>query len=171
VDEVSKAPTPEFSAPVPIDPSHNLSGFDCGKPLLDDWLRHRGLGNEGRFSRSYVVTAGSTVAGYYSIAAGAVVHDGAPPKLKRNAPDPIPTIVLGRLAVDRQFQGFGLGASLLHDALQRSLAISQAIGARAVIVHAIDPEAAAFYAAYEFQAFPQSALTLFLTIEKIAKAL
>ena len=86
-------------------------------------------------------------------------------------PDPIPVMILARLAIDRQFQGRGLGSALLKDALSRMIAASKIVGARAVLVHAIDEEAVSFYAAFGFKSFPGDARTLFLPIESIAASL
>lgn len=111
------------------------------------------------------------IVGYYTLAAGAARRAELPPKLARNIPDPTPLMLLARLAVDRSRQGSGLGAGLLRDALKRVLAAQTIIGARAVLVHAIDPQAAAFYGKYGFVEFPSGSRTMFLPIETIARAL
>jgi len=160
-----------FAAPVPIAEIHDASRFDCGKDALNDWIRSRAARSEGRSSRCYVVCRGATVAGYYSLSTGAVAHAGAPRGMRHNLPDPTPVMVIGRLAVDREFQGHGIGAGMLKDALSRILLASKSIGARAVIVHAIDAEAVPFYLRYDFKAFPGEARTLWLPIDSIARAL
>lgn len=162
------------SAPEPIADTHDLSRFDCGKDALNDWLRFRALQSEGRSSRCYVVCERRVVVGYYSLSTGAVMHTGAkgraPRALRANLPDPTPVMVLGRLAVDKDFHGRGIGKGLLKDALQRALAASRVIGARAVIVHAIDDEVVPFYAECGFKPFPGEARTLFLAMEAVERA-
>jgi GNAT superfamily N-acetyltransferase len=116
-------------------------------------------------------TASSTdVIGYYSIATGGVTHDEGPPSsLKRNMPNPIPVVILGRLAVDKGFQGSGIGSALLQDALRRSLSLHTQVGFAAVIVHAIDDEAKAFYIKYGMREFPRANKTLYIPVETIIK--
>src|SRR5258707_7778339 len=98
----------EIGPPEKLSAEHDAAEFDSTEPLLDDWLRRRALHNEASgASRTYVVCAGRKVAGYYSLAAGAIAHTSAPGRIKRNMPDPIPVIVLGRLAVDKAWQGKG----------------------------------------------------------------
>jgi GNAT superfamily N-acetyltransferase len=160
-----------FSAPAPITASHNVSNFDCGKVELNDWLRNRAVKNDGQASRCFVVCEDRSVVGFYALAAGAVRHDQVPGALKRNMPDQIPVIVLGRMAVDRNYQGQKLGDALLKDALKRTLSVAADIGARAVLVHAIDKEVVPFYTQYGFKPFPEGELTLFLSIKELAAAL
>lgn len=161
----------KLSAPVPLTADHDVSDFDCGEPVLDDWLRRRALDNESRFSRTYVVCEGRRVAGYYAIAAGAVERAAAPGKVRRNAPDAIPVSVIGRLAVSRAHAGRGLGGDLLADALRRIAAASRSIGIGAVIVHAKDEEAKRFYlACAEFIESPADSRMLFLPIETVVAA-
>jgi GNAT superfamily N-acetyltransferase len=153
-----------------------VGAFDCGKQPLNDFLRKRALGNEGKASRTYVVTAVSgefagEVVAYYTLAAGAVRLEESPKKLSRNMPNPLPVMVLGRLAVDTRFEGRGIGKAMLREAMQRVLRASQGIGARALVVHAIDDEALAFYARFGFQPFPPGSRTVWLPIETIAAAL
>lgn len=163
---------PLYEAPRPISPDDRLAGFDCGRPALNDFLRKRALKNEGKASRTYVVSssAGEVVA-FYTLATGAVEHDGAPGALKRNMPNPLPVMVLGRMAVDLAHVRKGLGKAMLREAMQRVLEASRTIGARALIVHAIDDDAITFYTPFGFQAFPTGSRTLFLPIETIAAAL
>jgi len=154
--------------PEPIAPHHDLTGFSCGRPSLDDWLKQRALKSEGRSARTYVVAEEGKVVAFYCFAAGAVTHASAPKSLQRNMPDPLPVILLGRLAVDLTQQGRRIGRAMLVDALKRALQVSQQIGARAVMVHAIDEAAARFYQAAGFTRFPLESMTLFLTMESIA---
>ncbi|MCW3847511.1 GNAT family N-acetyltransferase [Sphingomonas sp. LB-2] len=157
-----------LSAPVPLADHHDTSGFDCGVPVLNDWLAQRALKNEGRFSRTYVVCEGDRVAGYFCISAGAVERGAAPGKVRRNAPDAIPVSVIGRLAVDRTWAGRGLGADMLSDALRRIAVASQSIGIGAVLVQAKDERAKEFYlACAEWVEYPGDSRTLFLPIETV----
>src|SRR3546814_8533592 len=148
IDGTTDRPQPRLSAPVPLTAEHDLSDFDCGEPVLNDWLRHRALKNESRFSRTYVVCEHHQVVGYFCISAGAVERATAPGKVRRNAPNTIPVSVIGRLAVSRHHAGKGLGADLLSDALRRIALASQSIGIGAVLVHATDDEAKRFYLRY-----------------------
>lgn len=161
---------PEFrlSAPTPLTAEHDLSAFDCGEPALNDWLRHRALKNESRFSRTYVVCDDNRVIAFVSISAGAVERAAAPGKVRRNAPDTIPVSVIGRLAVSRTHAGKGLGADILSDALRRIAIASQSIGIGAVLVHAKDDSAKRFYMrCAEFIEYPEDSRTLFLPIETV----
>jgi GNAT superfamily N-acetyltransferase len=157
-----------LSAPVPLTADHDLTQFDCGDAALGDWLRHRALKNESRFSRTYVVCAGKRVAGFYCIAAGSVERADTPGRVRRNAPDAVPVSVIGRLAVDRDFARQGLGADLLSDALRRIALASQTFGIAAVLVQAKDEAARAFYLnCAEFLELPEDSRTLFLPIETV----
>jgi len=145
-----------------------MSRFSCGREALDDWLKNKALKSEGRSARTYVVCEGQTVVvGYYCLAMGAVARDGAPARVRRNAPDPVPVVIVGRLAVDRKFARRGIGGGMLRDAFQRILRVSGEVGCRAVLVHAIDDEAAQFYAKYGFIAFPADTRTMFLALDTL----
>lgn len=161
----------KLSAPVPLTADHDLSDFDCGMPVLNEWLKHRALKNESRFSRTYVVCHGNRVVAYFCISAGAVERSAAPGKVRRNAPDTIPVSVIGRLAVSRDHAGRGLGADLFSDALRRIAVASKSIGIGAVLVHAKDDQAKRFYmACAEFIEYPADSHTLFLPIETVIAA-
>ena len=158
-------------APEPISAAHDLSQFDCGVPVLDDWLRQRALRNESRFSRTYVVCEGARVVGFYCISAGAVERARVPGKLRRNAPESVPVAVIGRLAVVREFAGKGLGADLLADALRRIAGAAGVIGIAAVLVQAKDEAAKAWYLRQaEFMAFPEDGRVLWLPVEMVVGA-
>lgn len=165
-----------YAAPRAIEADHSIADFDCGKQALNDWLKQRALKNEGKASRTYVVCsaagedAGSVIA-YYTLAMGAVAHDDAPSWAKRNMPNPIPVTVLGRLAVDAKHHGKGLGQAMMKEAIQRTLEASRTIGARALIVHAIDDEAIGFYVPFGLQRFPADSRTMFLPIETLVESL
>ncbi|RBP12291.1 acetyltransferase (GNAT) family protein [Roseiarcus fermentans] len=160
-----------LSDPVALAAEHDCSTFDCGEPALNDWLRHRALNNESRFSRTYVVCEGARVVAFVSIAAGAVERAAAPGKIRRNAPDTIPVSVIGRLAVSRDHAGKGLGADMLADALRRIAIASQSIGIGAVLIHAKDEAAKRFYMrCAEFVEYPADSRTLLLPIETVVAA-
>ena len=168
IDDSPDHPDPRLSAPVPLTAEHDLSAFDCGEPALNDWLRHRALKNESRFSRTYVVCAGNRVVGYFCISAGSVERGAAPGKVRRNAPDLIPVSIIGRLAVSLDHAGKGLGMDLLSDALRRIAVASQSIGIGAVLVQAKDEAAKRFYLrCAEFIEYPEDSRTLFLPIETV----
>jgi GNAT superfamily N-acetyltransferase len=164
-------PKAKLTAPAHLTANHDLTDFDCGEPVLNDWLRLRALKNESRFSRTYVVCDGSRVVAYFCISAGAVERAAAPGKVRRNAPDAIPVSVIGRLAVSRAYAGRGLGADILSDALRRIAVASQSIGIGAVLVQAKDERARRFYrACAEFIEYPADTRTLFLPIETVIAA-
>jgi GNAT superfamily N-acetyltransferase len=157
-----------LTAPEAINIGHDLSQFDSGVPVLDDWLRQRALRNESRFSRTYVVCEGARVAGFYCISAGSVERARVPGKLRRNAPESVPVAVIGRLAVDRGYAGRGLGADLLADALRRIAGAASVIGIAAVLVQAKDETAKAWYLRQaEFMAFPEDGRVLWLPVEMV----
>ncbi|ABD87170.1 GNAT family N-acetyltransferase [Rhodopseudomonas palustris] len=163
---------PDHSPPVPLTAQHDRSAFDCGVAALNEWLWHRALNNQSRFSRTYVVCGGKRVVGYFCISAGAIERAKAPGKLRRNAPDSIPVSVIGRLAVSRDHAGQGLGADMLADALRRIAVASQSIGIAAVLIHAKDEAAKRFYLkCAEFIEYPTDSRTLFLPIETVVAAL
>lgn len=156
----------EVSRPSPLSEAHDCSRFDSGSPQLDAWLRERALRNQGAgASRTYVACEGTRVVAFYSLARGAVAHREAPGKLRRNMPDPIPVLVLGRLAVDRAFQGRGLGRALLKDAILRTLQAAAIAGIRAILVHAKDDNALRFYERLGFLASPTNPRTLALPLQ------
>ena len=157
--------TPKLSPPENLSPRHDLSEFRCGEPALDDWLRRRAAQNEASgASRTYIVRAGKRVAGFYSLAVGAVAHDGLSGRVKRNMPDPVPVMILGRLAVDESFQRQGIGPALLADAIYRTVQAAAIAGIRALLVHAISERATRFYEAYGFRASPLDPMTLTITL-------
>jgi GNAT superfamily N-acetyltransferase len=160
-----------LTAPEKLRADHDLSQFDCGEPALDDWLRRRALPNEeSGASRTYVVCAGPRVVGYYALAVGAVAHGEAPGRVKRNMPDPVPVMIIGRLAIDRDFQGKKIGPGLLRDAVLRTLQAADIAGVRALLVHAISERARKFYEDCGFIASPVDPLTLMITVAEAVRA-
>lgn len=158
--------TSEVRAPEPLTAAHVVDGFDCGVRELNDWLQRRALANQFTgATRSFVATdQDQRVLGYYALAAGAVMREDATAAVRNNMPDPVPVIVLARLAVDLNQQGRRLGAALLQDAVQRVAGISGQVGARALLVHALDERAADFYRHYGFQDSPIQSMTLMLRL-------
>lgn len=159
----------QFSAPAPLLASHRLEEFECGEAVLDEWLKRRAMANQvSGASRTFVVAdQDNRVYGYYAMAAGAVSHQMATSPVRRNMPDPVPVMVLARLAVDLRAQGMKLGASLLQDAVNRAVAVSHNTGVRAMLVHAIHDNAKHFYEHYGFQASPLHPLTLMLRLNNV----
>jgi predicted N-acetyltransferase YhbS len=154
---------PAVSAPEHLTAQHDISAFDSGVPELDTWLKRRALQNEASgASRTYVVSAGGRVVGYYALATGAVAQQEATGKVRRNMPEPIPVMVIGRLAVDREHQGKGIGSALLKDALLRTLNAASIAGIRAVLLHAISGDAKRFYEKAGFSASPVDPMTMMM---------
>lgn len=161
-----------ISKPAVLKDGHFVEQFDCGVNVLNIWLsRHGKRAQENRTARTFVVCRGKQVKGYYSLAAGSVLHKDAVGKLKRNTPDPVPVIILARLAVDLSEQDAGLGRSLLADAMRRAGQATKTIGARALIVHAINDQVIDFYKAHGFQDLMPDAPTLFIPISTVLKNL
>ena len=165
-------PPGEIGPPEKLSAAHDLSGFDSGEPVLDDWLRRRALRNEeSGASRTYVVCAGKRVIGYYSLAVGAVAHSAAPGRVRRNMPDPVPAMVLGRLAIDRSYQGTGIGTGLLRDAVLRTMQAAEIAGIRVILVHAISEAAKRFYEKHGFVTSPVDPLTVMITVTEAVRML
>jgi GNAT superfamily N-acetyltransferase len=154
-----------------VNSSHGLADFRSGVPVLDDWLKRRALQNqETGATRTFVVCRESRVVAYHALASGGVAIVQAPGRFRRNMPDPIPVAVLARLAIDRTFQGQGLGRLLVADAIRRVLYAADAIGIRGILVHAISEDAAAFYTAVGFDPSPLDPLILMITLSDARKA-
>ena len=155
-----------LSAPSPLGDQHRLDDFQCTAPELTRWLLERARPNQASgASRCFVVCDGQQdVVGYYALAAGAVSHAHAPGRIRRNMPEPIPVIVLGRLAVHVDRVGQGIGQGLLKDAVRRTLQASEQVGARALLCHATDDVAKAFYLQHGFIESPIHGLTVLLPL-------
>ena len=161
-----------LSPPERLNADHDLTQFSCGEPSLDHWLRNRALQNEKTgASRTYVVCAGSCVVGYYALAAGAVAHTEATSRAERNMPDPVPVILIGRLAMDSRFQSRGIGADLLRDAVLRTLQAAEIAGIRAILVSAISANAKTFYEKFGFISSPANPQTLMITVTEASRML
>ncbi len=166
------APHGRINPPEKHSLEHDLSQFHSGEPTLDDWLRRRARQNEeSGASRTYVACMGKRVVGYYALAVGAVAHAGAPGRVRRNMPDPVPVMVIGRLAVDQAVQGQAIGPALLRDAVLRTLQAGEIAGIRAILVHAISERAKGFYERWGFTSSPLEPMTLMITVAEARKAL
>ena len=163
----------EITAPILLSREHETSYFDCGNPTLNEWLIKRALKNqENGASRTFVICeGGKNVVGFYALATGSVERDLATGNFSRGMPEPIPVIVIGRLAIDQSCQGKRLGAALLKDAMLRTLAILKNVGVRGILVHAISDDAKSFYLKYGFQESLIEPMTLLLSVKNIRKHL
>ncbi len=155
----------KIAPPELLTKDHLISSFDSGDLSLNTWLRKNGLKNqETGASRTFVVHINNTVVGYYCLATGSVMHHQSPGKIKRNMPNPIPIIVLGRLAVDITVQNQGIGKGLLKDALLRTKIVSYDAGVKALLVHALSLNACNFYKRFGFIESPIDEMTLMLSL-------
>jgi len=164
--------TDALSAPVLLNETHDGAAFDSGEPVLDDWLRRRAWSNQqAAASRTYVVcpVGSQRIIGYFALSMGQILAQDVTGAMRRNMPNPIPALVLGRLAIDRAWQGRGLGRALLADVVRRALRASIEVSARLVLVHAISPAAEAFYLRHGFTRLPLEAPTLALDLVKLQK--
>lgn len=159
-----------LSTPEPIAARHDVSEFSCGKPVLDRWLKARALPNQQKgFTAVIVVHEDNRVVGYYGLAPTAVVPGRLPRSIRTGQPpDPVPCLLLGQLATDERWKGRGIGTGLVKHALQRCVAAASLIGGRALLVNAVDGEAAAFWLRRGFIASKDDPLVLFRAIFDIA---
>jgi predicted N-acetyltransferase YhbS len=161
----------KFTEPSLLTAEHDVSGFRCGDDSLDEWLRRYALTNQASGSaRTFVSCLDDRVCGYYALASGAVSRASAPARVAKAMPEPVPVLLLARLAVDRAVQGRGLGWRLLRDAVLRTLQVADHVGVRALLAHSLDQAAADFYARYDFQPSPTDPLHMVLLL-KDARAL
>lgn len=164
--------TGQFTGPAPLDDDHPLATFNSGEPELDEWLVQRAWRNQqAGFSRTYVTTDGEHVVGYHSVSAFAVLRSNATGRARRQAPIHIPAILLGRLAVDRECQGIGLGAGLLRHAMELTVAASETVGVRLLVVTALHPAAAHFYERFGLTQSPTNPLDLMITVADIKSSM
>ena len=149
-----------LTPPAPIETGHDVSAFNSGVTSLDEWLQKRALKNEkASASRTYVTCDKNRVVGYYCLSAGAIALQESPKKMARNMPDPIPVLVMGRLAIDKGYQNKGLGKALLLDAARRTLQAGEIAGVAALLVHALSEEAKRFYISRGFVECPVQPMT------------
>ena len=162
-----------LSAPEPLNAVHDLTTFSCGRPSLDHWLKTRALANQQRgFTVVMVVHDEGRVVGYYGLAPTSIVPSFLPRSIRTGQPpNPVPCLLLGQLATDLAWAGKGIGSGLLLHALTRSVAGAQLIGGRALVVTALDEEAAGFWGRRGFLASKDDPLTLFRSMADIAKSL
>ena len=162
-----------ISSPEPLTPAHDLDDFSCGKPSLDRWLKTRALSNQEKgFTAVIVVHEMYRVVGYYGLAPTAIVPSLLPRSIRTGQPpDPVPCLLLGQLATDRNWTGKGIGSGLLKHALQRCVNAASLIGGRALIVNAVDTEAAAFWERRGFMPSKDDPLILFRSIADIAASM
>jgi len=158
-------------APEPLGAGHDVSGFDCDVPSLNTWLQRRASANQASgASRTFVACEGPAVVAYYALASSAVAPATATGRVRRNMPDPMPVVVLGRLAVATTHHGQGLGRALFQDAALRVIHAADAIGIRAMIVHALSSQAQAFYLGLGLEPSPLDPMTLMVTVADLRAA-
>jgi len=161
-----------LTSPEPLTTDHQIDTFDCGVPELNDWLKKRARNNQKEdASRTYVVADGEKVVGYYALSAASINSVAVPGQFRRNMPNPIPVLLLGRLAVDLSCEKIGLGRALFKDGAKRAMSAADIVGIRGLIVHAISNEAKAFYLAVGFDQSPLEPMTLMVTMADLRAAL
>ena len=154
--------------PEPITAAHRLDMFDSGEAPLDAWLRRRAPRNHASgASRCFVIAERDVVVGYYTLSAGSIGHEAAPKAMRRNMPDPLPVLLLGRLAIDRRHQNLGLGQALLRDAMLRSVNVAHETGVFAILLHALSEPAKRFYLSRGFVESPLQPMTLMMTLQTV----
>ena len=162
----------KIDCPQLLTSEHNVSDFKSKSEPLNKWLKEKALKNhQGDTARTYVVTIENQVIGYYCLATSSVTHLIATSKAKRNAPDPIPCMLIGRLAVNIDWEGRGIGSGLLRDAIFRTLNVAEIAGIRCILVHAKDEESKNSYLKHRFQESPIQPLTLMMTLKDIRASL
>lgn len=162
-----------YSRPEPIRGKHDAEGFCCGEEALDNWLhRHARHAEAAGSARTFVTMDDDRLVGYYALALGQVEPDDATERLLKGQPSkrPVPVLLIARLAVDRRYQGQGIGASLLQDALLRCAAAAEIVGVRAVVAHA-NEHASGFYDRFGFEASPTDPLHRILLMKDLRKFL
>jgi len=159
-------------APALISDDHEVNYFDCGEPSLDEWLKTRAIKNNvSGASRCFVTCNNKKVVGYYCLSAGAISREFAPKTMRRNMPDPLPVLVLGRLAIDKKYHNKGLGSALLRDAMIRSVSVAEDAGIFAILIHSLSEQAKRFYMSRGCVESPLQPMTLFMTIQTIRRVL
>lgn len=164
-------PPAPLSPPEALREDHETEDFDSGEPTLDAWLVRRARANQvSGASRTYVVCRGRKVVGYYALASGGIDLDAAPSRLRRNMPDPLPVVVLGRLAIAQAEQGQGLGRAMLRDASTRVLQAAERVGVALLVVHALSDRAKQFYLGCGFKESPLDPMTLMVRVRDLGDA-
>jgi GNAT superfamily N-acetyltransferase len=159
-------------APEPLASHHYCDDFSCGIASLDDWLKRRAYTNQiSGATRTFVICVDNKVVGYYALASGAISVQLALGKFRRNMPDPIPVVILARLAIDSSYQNQGLGRALFRDAGLRVIQAADTIGIRGIIVHAINEDARNFYLALGFNFSPLEPMTLMITLNDLGDSI
>ena len=160
------------TAPEPLAAHHDVESFASGAESLDHWLKRRALKNQTTgASRTFVACDNARVLAYYALASSAITGDAAPGRFRRNMPDPIPVVVLGRLAVDHSLHGQGFGRALVQDAGRRIIQAADTIGIRGMLVHALSDEAKVFYERIGFEPSPLDPMTLMVTLTDLKASL
>ena len=161
-----------LNAPEPLAAHRKIDAFDSGVASLDDWLKRRATQNQtSGASRTFVVSDNDLVVAYYALASSAIAPAVTPGRFRRNMPEPIPVVVLARLAISRSYQGKGLGRALFQDAARRVVHAAEAIGIRGLLVHAISEEAKAFYLRLGLELSPLEPMILMTTVADLRAAL
>jgi GNAT superfamily N-acetyltransferase len=161
-----------ITPPSPISADHVLDGFECGEPSLDEWLKRRALKNHASgASHCLVICHGADVIGYYSLSAGAIRREAVTKTMRRNMPNPLPVLLLGRLAIDRRYHNQGLGRALLRDAMIRAVKVSGDAGVFALMVHTLSEQAGRFYLSRGFVESPLQPMTLMMTLATVRSIL
>lgn len=160
-----------LTAPERFSERHQTADFDSGAASLDEWLKRRAAANQASgASRTFVVCDDDGVVAYYALASGAVASAGAPGRFRRNMPDPIPVVVLGRLAIATTHQGRGLGRALFQDAARRVMQAADAVGIRGLLVHALSDQARAFYLRLGLEPSRIDPMVLMVTLADLRRA-
>lgn len=162
-----------LAPPLPISPHHKIIDFDSGEPSLDEWLKKRSMKNQSSgASRCFVLCETALkVIGFYSLSAGAINQESAPKAMRRNRPNPLPVLLLGRLAIDTNYHNKGLGSALLRDAMIRAVSVAGDAGIFAMLVHALSEPAKRFYLSRGFVESPFEPMTLIMTLETVRSIL
>ena len=162
----------KLTAPELLKPEHILEGFDCGEAVMNAWLQRRALAaTQDDSARIYVVCRSNKVVGYYAIANGSLLHVDAPGSLRRNAPDPIPALILARLAVDKSEVRRGIGPGMLRDAMKRAVLVADISGMKTLLVHALDEQRVTYYEKHGFKRLSAGSLTLFMSTKTMRAGL
>jgi GNAT superfamily N-acetyltransferase len=162
----------DYSVPEPLSVDHKLDIFHSGVASLDEWLKKKAYKNQLKgASRCFVICHGEEVVGYYSLSAGAIAKEQVPKKSRRNMPNPLPVLLLGRLAIDANYHNQGLGSALLRDAMLRAVNVAHDAGVFAILVHALSEPAKQFYFSRGFVESPLQPMTLMMTLETVRSIL